>query len=126
MFFDEEITDCETQDYLICDVSGYLRGLCVSVVKFFMNCTFRKSDAVMSQVAGVARTSREFSWRGGAIGKATSIRSVESRGVGLYDDRHVTGVVAGHPMENRPGLGSRRLVCSRPNIPPTFASTGSD
>ena len=34
MFFDEEITDCETQDHLICDVSLYLR---VSVVKFFMN-----------------------------------------------------------------------------------------
>ncbi len=37
MYFDEEITDCETQDHLIRDVSRYLRVLCVSVVKFFMN-----------------------------------------------------------------------------------------
>ena len=37
MFLDEEITDCETQDHVICGVLTYLRVLCVSVVKFFMN-----------------------------------------------------------------------------------------
>ncbi len=34
---DEEITDSETQDHQILDVSPYLRVLCVYVVKVFMN-----------------------------------------------------------------------------------------